>query len=381
MKPPPKRKPGRPRKSDISNDSSVQRTAPDATVVDASSGKHGRFSLNSHIGDVSGSVDGDASLSQVDATVDAGPPQKKPRVQRTAPIADTVDSSSRKRGRTSLNSHTGDVSGSVNGDASLSQIDATEDAGPPQKKPRGRLSKDRVIVHQDDGEATIDPAPLAHGDSYLADGGGEDGLGPLPILPKKKKGGRKGKAAMKDSDPNAKLKNVRMTGSPVKLNDSPSKLRLSPSKRGESRGASLGPISNVNLRASTPFEDAGPRVSRYGRPVMQPLKYWANEGLIYKNGEIEGVVRAEEVEVLKSKTNRRKTTARKGKKRGKPDTVDEESETESIMPDDWEDQLGVIAGMVAPWDAQLGAGDVEREIKEGMQLISLLQILQQADIQ
>ena len=129
----------------------------------------------------------------------------------------------------------------------------------------------------------------------------------------------------------------------------------------------MGPMNNYHLRATTPFEDAGERVSRFGRNLIQPLKYWANEARIYKRGVIEGIVRAEEVELPKKKRPKKK-----GRKRiNKLDDIDEDSETESVMADEWEDEVGVIAGMVANWDPETQMGNPEDLIREGESILFL----------
>ena len=246
-------------------------------------------------------------------------------------------------------------------DVGLSQSQVSESA-PSQKRKRVRPSKgDNVIVLQDDEDAAIDPALLAHGDVDITEDVADAGSEP----PGKSKGkSRKGKAP-KERDANRAM---RATGSPVKLNDSPSKLRQS---RAGSRSVSIGPISNVLLRATTPFEDAGERTSRFGRNLIQPLKYWANEARIYKNGQVEGIVRADHVEQPK-----RKKPKRRGKKAGKGvrrlEDIDEESEAESTFADEWEEDVGVISGMVANWDPETQQGVPEDLVREGIHPHSLL---------
>lgn len=247
-------------------------------------------------------------------------------------------------------------------DHSMAESSAQGAMGPPSRKKRSS-GADKVIVHRDDGYETIDPSELAHGDQYMVDDDGEGApeaelsqrldsqLHVEEEAPqgKKGKGGRKkkGKApAPKERDPNRSMQN---RGS------------ASPSKR-QQRGTSVGPISNVNLRAVTPFEDSGNTQSRFGRNLIQPLKYWENESRIWRQGEVEGIVRAEHVEKPKPPTKRR----RKGGRRGRLDSIDEESDTESVMPDEWEDEVGVITGTVANFNPATRLGDPEDPIQEGM---------------
>lgn len=162
--------------------------------------------------------------------------------------------------------------------------------------------------------------------------------------------GKKGKAVvLKESDAN---RNVKPRGSPVKPSGSPIK----------GRGASMGPVSNVNLRAVTPAADAQEHTSRAGRNLINPLKFWENEGRIWRNGEIEGIIRAEPVEQSRARTKRRKKSRKNGNRLR---DITEESETESTMPDEWEEQAGVIAGNVASWDPVMKEGDPENPREEG----------------
>lgn len=275
------------------------------------------------------------------------------QVHHTPPVADMT--SGQKRDRSTLEAEPSE-------EANVSHSQITE-AGPASKKHRGRPAK--VIVHQDDGDAyTIDPSLLAHGDEYVAEVSEEPSE-----APNKGKGKEKGKkskaAAPKERDPNRKMDRQ------VRINDSPSKLR-SRSKSQEASGRlSVGPISNVHLRASTPFEDASERTSRYGRNLIQPLKYWANEMRIYKHGETAGIVRADMVSPPKRTKPPPKKRGRKVKG-GKLDDIEEESDTESTHPDEWEEEVGVIAGMVANWDPENQVGVPEDLVREGKLFTPLL---------
>lgn len=280
-----------------------------------------------------------------------GRPRKSGDSITRSQITHSSPAQSLKRSRASLEE----------GEASSSQLQI-EAAAPAQKKRRGRPSKDKsVIVHQDVGDAVIDPSLLAHGDQYVHEvevdeEEAAEAADEVPELPAKGRGKGKGRAkAPKERDANRRMKS-----SSVQLNDSPSKYRGS---KAPSRGGSVGPVSNVHLRATTPFEDANERTSRYGRNLIQPLKYWANESRIYNHGELEGIVRADEVEIPKKKARRRAKKSKKGIR--KLDDADEESETESVLPDEWEDDVGVIAGQIATWDPATQMGDPDNLIREG----------------
>ena len=260
--------------------------------------------------------------------------------RRTPPTAVMISPSSKKRKW--RNSELIQADDAPNG----STVEMSE-GGSAQRK-RGRPSNvSQVDVHRDEQSETIDPALLVQDD--------ESGIvaqNDSPVeqpQPEKKKKGRpaasKGKArAPKERDPNRA----------IRASQSPSK-----------RGGSAGPSSNVNLRATTPFEDAGQQTSRFGRNLIPPLKFWENEARIWKYGSIEGIVRAEPVERPKSNAGKRK---KKGKKRlgiTKLEDIEEESDNESIMPDEWEDTMGVLTGNVASWNPDTREGDPNDLIKEG----------------
>jgi centromere protein C len=124
-----------------------------------------------------------------------------------------------------------------------------------------------------------------------------------------------------------------------------------------------GPKSIVNLRAGTPAEDEGAKTTRSGRTSIKPLKYWCNETYIWNQGEVEGIVRAEPVEQPKPK--RAAPSRKKGTRLG-PIKEDEE-EDEDLLPEAWEQELGVINSTVRAWDPRTGTGSTDVEgVNEGM---------------
>ncbi|KAK4550672.1 hypothetical protein LTR36_000251 [Oleoguttula mirabilis] len=263
------------------------------------------------------------------------------QIEHMPPVANVTPG--KKRNRTSMESEQAEDEGST----SAERLEAASaSASPVQKKPRGRPPKDKVVVHREEQDETIDPQLLAYDDEHESAEPRE-----TSVQPQKKGGSKQGKASVpKERDPN---RAIRAATSPVKLHDGPSRGSMSPSKRGKGRAGSMGPVSNVNLRASTPFEDAG-FVSRSGRPILKPLQYWANETRVWKNGEVEGIVRAEEA-TKPQHANKGRKKKKKSKKSTKGvsrlEDIDEESETESTLADEWEEEVGVIAGTVANWDA------------------------------
>lgn len=258
------------------------------------------------------------------------------------------------------------------GENEQSRVSTATATDKPAKRGRGRPPKKDVTIIRDDNndEQTIDPADVAYGDSYLAPVIEDDEAEPAPASPiaetkleKKTKAQKatKSKKAPKERDPNQSMRRT-PSASPGKV-DRDRTLVLSPSKR-------AGSVSNVNLRATTPFEDAHQRLSRSGRPIMAPLKHWAGESYVWKNGEVEGIIRADEVKTprgsKKKTTKTKRRVPRAGKRGNNLDMIAEESDTESTVPDDWEEQIGVIAGTVAAWDPDAQQGNPEHPIREGM---------------
>jgi len=248
-----------------------------------------------------------------------------------------------------------------------SQVSAAQES-PARKRPGRPRNSDVTVITAN--EQTVDQAVSAHGDSYLAPINEDDEVEAAPASPiTKKKPGRKPKAqkaakAPKERDPNQSMRRT-PSGSPGKANARDLALSRSPSKR-------AGSVSNVNLRASTPFEDAHQRMSRSGRPILAPLKHWAGESYVWKNGEVEGIIRADEVKTPKGDKKKKAKGRRRAPRAGGRgasndlDMIAEESDTESTVPDEWEEQVGVIAGTVAAWDPDLQQGIPEDPIREGM---------------
>jgi hypothetical protein len=263
------------------------------------------------------------------------------------------------------------------GDNEPSQITTASVQEEPAKRGRGRPRKSDVTIVHENTEQNIDPALLALGDSYLAPINEDEELeiGPAsPLATAKSKPGKKPKAqkatksqkAPQERDPNQSMRQT-PSASPGKV-DRDRALNLSPWKR-------AGSVSNVNLRASTPFEDAHQRMSRSGRPIMAPLKHWAGESYVWKNGEVEGIIRADEVKTpggSKKKGSKSKRRVPRANGRGHDlDAIAEESDTESTVPDEWEEQVGVIAGTVAAWDSEEQEGNPDIPIREGTSRLQL----------
>jgi len=333
-----KRGPGRPRKSIESvNDSSLQQSAE----KQLSSSKRGPGRPRKSIESVSdSSIQQSADKSSVNYSL----LQHNPTTAKTTP--------GKKRDWASVEREHAEVRADMSQQWSL-----VADEEPAVKRKRGRPPKG--IVHREESDDTIDPQLLAYGNDYMPDDGDQEesvqSRDEGVRFDKTMKIKRSKTAVPKERDPNRRM---RATTSPVA---GPSRGSQSPSKRGSSRAP---PVSNVHLRATTPFEDAGDRVSRYGRAVIKPLQYWANESRVWKNGECEGIIRAEEVEKPKPKAKKRGRKAKKGISR--LEDIDEgDSETESVIADEWEEELGVIAGPVAYWDPATQQSDAKSVMRDG----------------
>lgn len=142
-----------------------------------------------------------------------------------------------------------------------------------------------------------------------------------------------------------------------------------------SREKRSGSRSNVRLRSTTPFEDAGQRTTRSGRPVMKPLDWWAGETVIWKNGEVDGVVRANSIEPERRVVNKKRNAHKKQTKRLKAgmDAIDERDE--DLLPSDWEEEDGVLNCEVASWNPKLEAGDDSNIVSEGEYCMDTLTML------
>lgn len=262
--------------------------------------------------------------------------------QQSPQFAETV-SAGEKRGRASWDETENSISHSQAADPSSSR----------SKKIRTSTAGS-VTVHRDNDD-DVTPAPIDQ-DPTEVDAQLHSQLqeGPEPPPPVKGRGRPKGKgkkaAPPKERDANRAMQKRQ---SPVKMNDSPSK---------RYRGGSAGPVSNVQLRATTPFDDSNQTTSRAGRNLIQPLKFWQNESLIWKGGEIEGVIRADPVETSRAKAKRRK----KSKTSQRLKSIEEESDTESILPDEWEAEMGVITGNIAAWNPLTKSADPGDPIQEGV---------------
>ncbi|KAK5009098.1 hypothetical protein LTR28_002730, partial [Elasticomyces elasticus] len=234
------------------------------------------------------------------------------------------------------------------------------------KKRRGRPPKNKIPVHQD-----AEPSEAAANDSgmLMVDDGDEALEEERPskrprsseaeAQPAKKKGNSKLKPPPSERDPNAMVR-------PAKALKKPKAPRATSIHASPSRHRRAGSSANVQYRANTPFEDAGTNVTRSGRPSVKPLQYWLNESYVWRNGEVDGIVRAEEVEQPKVRKAGRRRNTKMPILREEDEEEEEEEAGEEDGKEDWEDEVGVIKGFVTTWDSELNmAGKDEDE--EAMQ--------------
>jgi hypothetical protein len=388
---------GRPRKSD---QTTISQPTPQTAQTSSSSRKRDRTEMEEEENvaddddDVANQTLQSIEQSQnevphVSATSDDPPKRKRGRPRKsdnnetsqneTSQVSVTTDNAAKRKPGRPRKNDIPVLQDPVNVEESLQGVEQDENdasqvsavAESPARKRPGRPRKSDVTVVTDNGEQTIDPGNMAYGDSYLAPINEDDEVeveaAPASPITKKKPGRPKAQKATKtqkapaERDPNQSMRQT-PTGSPGKANGRDLALSRSPSKRAAS-------VSNVNLRASTPFEDAHQRMSRSGRPILAPLKHWAGESYVWKNGEVEGIIRADEVKTPRGDKKKKVKGRRRVPRAGAPhglDMVPEESDTESTVPDEWEEQVGVIAGTVAAWDPDLQQGIPGEPIREGM---------------
>jgi len=368
---------GRPRKSDKSTEASiVQQNSPDGSMA-SNSKKRDRTELEDDQDEQGNDTLQSIEQSQNEvshASASSQNPAKRargrPRKNQIPVLQDPTEQTVPDADQT--------LESVEEGNDEPSQVSATTATATdkPAKRGRGRPRKSDVTIIQDNDVQTIDPADVVCGDSYLAPVIEDDEVEAAPessiaeTKPEKKtkaqKAATKSTKTPKERDPNQSIRRT-PSASPGKV-DRDRTLILSPSKR-------AGSVSNVNLRATTPFEDAHSRLSRSGRPIMAPLKHWAGESYVWKNGEVEGIIRADEVKTPRgskkkgSKTKRR--VPRAGRRGNDLDAIAEESDAESTVPDAWEEQMGVIAGTVAAWDPDAQQGNPEIPIREGMSCLQI----------
>ncbi|PNS14498.1 hypothetical protein CAC42_3784 [Sphaceloma murrayae] len=123
-------------------------------------------------------------------------------------------------------------------------------------------------------------------------------------------------------------------------------------------------MGSIRLRSATPAAEQGAQITRSGRASIKPLAYWKNETYVWREGSIDGVIRAEEIPVVKKRRGGKRGPARRRKAQGDDDDHDEDDGAlhEDLLPEAWEQDMKIIRGPVRAWDRELGAGGVD-EVK------------------
>lgn len=247
------------------------------------------------------------------------------------------------------------------------QGDDEEEMFPPPKRQSLPAAEQYIDLQADDGygdggnqdydddDDVGEPFDEPVGDNGLPEGGAsDDNVDVQEVEPRRKKTKqprpKKDKAAPKVTN---RARSV--------ISDDDDAGSAGPSRR---LGAT---VSNVRLRSTTPFEDAGHRTTRSGRAVMKPLNYWAGETVIWKNGEMDGIIRANSVEKVVEPI-RRKPPPKTAKKKKKPNLADIDEQDEDLLPSDWEEEIGVLTGDVARFDYNTGIGNDEELVREGEEI-------------
>ncbi|PLB45360.1 cupin domain protein [Aspergillus steynii IBT 23096] len=132
-----------------------------------------------------------------------------------------------------------------------------------------------------------------------------------------------------------------------------------------------GPLKGRSLyilKREAPTDNSATH-TRSGRVSVRPLAYWRNERCVYGDGEaaegqryplstIKEVIRTEEPEQEKRKTNNRRPS---GKSKSKKKQYEDVSDSEEYM-DTWEKNEGVLHGYVRQWDSEVQTGIEDEEV-------------------
>ncbi|KAE8148754.1 kinetochore CENP-C fungal-like protein [Aspergillus avenaceus] len=133
-----------------------------------------------------------------------------------------------------------------------------------------------------------------------------------------------------------------------------------------------GPLKGRSLhilKRETPT-DSSTTHTRSGRVSVRPLAYWKNERCVYGNGEaaegeryplstIKEIIRSEELEPERRKSNKGRPLK---KSKGRKNRNDNDSEDEEDYIDPWEKEGGVLHGYIRKWDTETQTGTEEEEV-------------------
>ncbi|KAJ9641781.1 mitotic fidelity of chromosome transmission- protein [Coniosporium tulheliwenetii] len=312
VKTPPKRRGGRPRKSDTS----IIAAAAGTSNTKAKGGRRpgaGRPSKNR------ASLQSVSELPEEPSVVQAQPKRRgRPGAAKKAVDESLVDALLE--------------SGSGAEEPSVAEV------AEPVKKKRGRQPAaekqkkgSKVGVHRDD----------------------EPDEAPAEEPPAKRRKGAAKKPPPSERDPNAKIRSKKA----MEKQQSPVKGSVRSSSQQPSHARSL-----QILRQGTPMEDDGAKTTRFGRHVIKPLAHWRNERAEYTyDGGIQAIVRAEDIEPQKRSRNYRGVKRRPRAGKREMSVVEEEEEEELEA---WEQAPGVIEGFVNGWDDTQDVATEEQESQE-----------------
>lgn len=109
------------------------------------------------------------------------------------------------------------------------------------------------------------------------------------------------------------------------------------------------PRSLQILRQGTPLEEPGATKTRSGRQSIQPVAWWCGERINREfDGTIKDVIRAETVDLTPKRKGKRPTTRPKPTALG--DIEEEEEQHEELEM--WEEDGGILTGLVKAWDSE-----------------------------
>lgn len=212
--------------------------------------------------------------------------------------------------------------------------------------PRSKKTKLNVLRDESEEPEEARPAKRARSSS-------------VQRQPPKRKPGPKGKKntakAPKERDANAR---------PAARQRSATKELLDDEGNPKPRGARAGskPRSLQILRQGTPLEEDSTTKTRSGRMSIQPVAWWCGERVNRDwDGSIKDIIRAESHN-LTPKPKRK--GGRKPKRKVLEDIEEEQEEEEDL--EDWEEEGGILTGLVRAWDSEYNMTIEDDDVEMGM---------------
>lgn len=243
--------------------------------------------------------------------------------------------------------------------------ESTKDA--PQKRSRGRPRKAKQDVFREPSQ------PVEEGPSKPAKRAKKDTKAPASTAspaPKKrpppsarnpnaqitsssKASKAKPKAPVDEPPAKPKSKAPSPTVAPTPL------LTATSTERGKPKPRSL-----QILRSTTPADADGARLTRSGRTTIKPIEYWRGERIVWTKPKastegrvslpgIQEIVRAEDLPDERRARTPRKAGSSKRRRRARGTRwLEEDSEEEEALAEEWELEQGVLEAEVWQWDAK-----------------------------